>query len=109
MEFVFSYGTLQRSEVQLKLFGRSLRGWEDKLEGYKTAEIEIDDQLFLARCEGTRQLTAVVSSGDAISGMAFEITQDELEMIDQYEPRNYKRFSVTLHSGKQAWIYLKVG
>ncbi|MBK8467033.1 MAG: gamma-glutamylcyclotransferase [Chloracidobacterium sp.] len=106
MEYLFSYGTLQKSETQLELFGRLLNGWSDTLEGYKTAEIAIDDAVFLTR-EGSRQLTAVASSGDKIYGMIFEISAEELERVDRYEPGNYERIKVTLRSGKQAWIYLK--
>ena len=107
MEYIFSYGTLQKSEVQLRLFGRPLRGWEDTLEGFKTSDIEIDDERFLAGGGGRRQLTAVASSGDAISGMVFEIPSSELALTDRYEPNNYERIAVTLNSGKQAWLYLQ--
>lgn len=105
MEYLFSYGTLQKSEVQLKLFGRFLKGTEDILEGYETADIEIDDPMFLEK-EGSRQLTAVASSDGKIDGMVFEITTEELAIVDRYEPENYKRITVELNSGKQAWLYL---
>lgn len=106
MEYLFSYGTLQKNETQLELFGRLLNGWSDTLEGYKTAEITIDDAVFLAK-EGSQQLTAETSSGEKIDGMIFEISLEEIEMVDRYEPDNYERIKVTLSSKKQAWIYLK--
>ena len=106
MELLFSYGTLQKSETQLELFGRHLRGWTDVLEGFTTAEIEIDDEEFLAKGEGSKQLTAVAYSGGVINGMVFEITPEEIAMIDEYEPHNYERIVVTLRSGKRAWLYL---
>jgi gamma-glutamylcyclotransferase (GGCT)/AIG2-like uncharacterized protein YtfP len=105
MQYLFSYGTLQKSEVQLKLFGRLLEGSKDILEGYKTADIVITDAAFLTK-EESRQLTAVVSSDDMILGMVFEISSEDLAIVDRYEPSNYERISVTLRSGKQAWLYL---
>ena len=104
MEYLFSYGTLQKTETQLKLFGRVLNGGNDTLEGYKTANILIEDEVFLAE-EGSQQLTAVASIGDKIDGMVFAITSEELVMTDRYEPENYERVAVKLCSGKQAWLY----
>ena len=105
MEYLFSYGTLQKGEVQLKLFGRFLNGSKDILDGFKTADIVITDAVFLSK-EESRQLTAVISSDDVIDGMVFEISSEELAMVDRYEPNNYERISVALRSGKQAWLYL---
>lgn len=105
MQYLFSYGTLQKSETQLKLLGRLLKGSNDTLKGYKTANIVIEDKLFLT-IEGSQQLSAVVSSGDKIDGMVFEVSSEEIDMVDQYEPSNYERINVTLRSGKQAWLYL---
>lgn len=105
MEYLFSYGTLQKSETQLKLFGRLLNGGNDTLKGYKTANIVIEDAVFLTK-EGNQQLTAVASSGDKIDGMVFEVSSEEIEMVDRYEPENYTKISVILESGKTAWLWL---
>lgn len=105
MEYLFSYGTLQKSETQLKLFGRVLKGGNDTLRGYKMANIVIEDKAFLTK-EGSRQLTAVASRNDKIDGMVFEVSFEEIEMIDRYEPENYERILVKLDSGKTAWLWL---
>lgn len=107
-EYLFSYGTLQKAEVQLKLFGRLLNGTKDSLSGYKTSEVEISDEAFLARGEQSKQLTIVVSDGDHLDGMVFEVAADELTRTDKYEPAEYSRVEVMLVSGKIAWIYLKI-
>lgn len=107
MAYLFSYGTLQRSETQLRLFGRLLRGASDTLKGYKTADIVIADETFLAK-EESRQLTAMASDGDEVNGKVFEVTTEELAMIDRYEPENYERILVKLDSGKDAWLYVAV-
>ncbi len=109
-EYLFSYGTLQKTEVQIKLFGRLLVGTKDILKGYKISSIEITDELFLAIGEDKFQLTLIPSKDDAdiIEGTVFEIWKAELLLADKYEPENYKRVKVVLQSGKEAWIYTAV-
>ena len=43
MEKLFSYGTLQQTEVQIETFGRELYGIKDALVGYTVGEVEITD------------------------------------------------------------------
>lgn len=109
-EHLFSYGTLQKVEVQLKLFGRILEGTTEVLKGYRTQSIEIKDEAFLAGGNSKNQLTIVHTSNenDYIEGSVFKLTSDELQMADKYEPGNYKRIGVECESGKKAWIYLAV-
>ena len=106
-ENLFSYGTLQRDDVQLELFGRLLHGTKDILKNYKIASIEIKDESFLAKGEERFQKTLVISEDDAdfIEGTIFELSAKELSLADTYEPDNYHRIQVTLQSGKEAWIY----
>ena len=47
MECLFSYGTLQQKNVQLKNFGRILDGFKDVLQKYILKEIEITDESVL--------------------------------------------------------------
>ena len=105
-ENLFSYGTLQKEKVQLELFGRLLNGAKDILGGYKLSPVEIKDASFLAKGEDKYQLTLVPSKGDAVEGMVFEISEEELLLADKYEPENYKRIKVTLESGKEASVYV---
>jgi gamma-glutamylcyclotransferase (GGCT)/AIG2-like uncharacterized protein YtfP len=109
-EQLFSYGTLQKKEVQIKLFGRILHGVADTLEGYEVCTIEIRDESFLSKGEGKYQQTLVISKdkNDQIKGTVFEITEEELLLADKYEPDNYTRIKVILESGKEAWIYVAV-
>lgn len=107
MEKLFSYGTLQKDSVQLKLFGRLLNGTKDILEGYKISSIEIKDEAFLAKGEEKFQKTLTPSNdnADIVEGTALEISMEELLLADSYEPNNYQRIKVRLQSGKEAWIY----
>ncbi len=107
-EYLFSYGTLQRDNVQLELFGRLLIGAKDILKGHKTFSIEITDELFLSKGEQQGQLTAVISNNksDAIEGTVFEISEEELRRADEYEPDGYTRIKMKLESGNEAWVYM---
>ncbi|MEO7922692.1 MAG: gamma-glutamylcyclotransferase family protein [Chitinophagaceae bacterium] len=107
-EWLFSYGTLQKEEVQIKLFGRLLHGEKDSLPGYRLAAVEVKDEKFLAGKEEKVQRTALPSENKAarIEGMIFELSPREILQADSYEPEEYKRTEVTLSSGKKAWIYL---
>lgn len=107
-EYLFSYGTLQKENVQLKLFKRLLIGTKDILPGYKTSSIEIKDKTFLSKGEQNIQQTAIPSNdkNDTIEGTVFEISTTELLIADKYEPGNYKRIKVKLLSGKKVWIYV---
>lgn len=107
-ENLFSYGTLQRIDVQLELFGRLLHGAKDVLRDYKIDSIEITDESFLAKGEDKFQWTLVPSKGDRVEGTVFEISADELLLADSYEPDNYRRIKITLQSGTKAWIYVAV-
>lgn len=106
--YLFSYGTLQKEEVQNALFGRTLQGWPDVLKGFKISTIEITDEAFLLKGEEKYQKTLTTSHtpNDFVEGTVFEITEEELLTADQYEPANYQRVNVVLRSGKNAWIYL---
>lgn len=106
-ENLFSYGTLQKENVQLELFGRLLKGTKDVLKGYKVSPIELKDETF-STTPGETYLVAIPSHNrnDSIEGVAYEMTPDEILLADRYEPEEYKRISVVLESGKNAWIYI---
>lgn len=46
------------------------------------------------------------NGNDFVEGMVFEISGEELLQADKYEVEDYRRISVTLESGKKAWIYI---
>ncbi len=108
-QLLFSYGTLQLAKVQLETFGRVLNGADDFLKGFELKMIEIKDEIVLQKSEQQFHPMAIVStnSDSLITGIVFEITNEELLQSDQYEVDSYKRVSVILGSGKNAWIYIK--
>ena len=95
---LFSYGTLQKDKVQLQLFGRLLNGSKEILNGYRLSSTEIKDETFISKDEPEYQLTAIPSNDDTdiIEGMMFEISKQELLIVDDYEPDNYKKITVSL-------------
>jgi SAM-dependent methyltransferase len=109
MPRVFSYGTLQRDEVQLATFGRVLRGRPDALPSYELTRIPVLDPRMVAAA-GFAAHANVTFNGDGTSqvpGVVFELTDAELDAVDPYEAAvGYQRRKVTLASGTAAWVYL---
>ena len=108
MIHLFTYGTLQQEGVQLSSFGRLLKGAPDALPGWKREMVEITDPDVLAK-SGMRFHPIIVPGGacDEVTGMVFEITEDELASADRYEVSDYKRVAARLKSGTEAWVYVK--
>ena len=108
MPLLFSYGTLQLEVVQRTTFGRLLDGQPDELVGFAQALIRIKDPQTIA-LSGKADHVIVKFNGrndSRVRGMVFEITASELAKADRYEAAEYQRISVTLASGKQAWVYV---
>jgi gamma-glutamylcyclotransferase (GGCT)/AIG2-like uncharacterized protein YtfP len=106
---VFSYGTLQNKKVQIANFGRELTGREDALPGYARRMVAIDPRVVALSGESHHANVEPSSNQeDAVSGTVFEITEQELAAADKYEEvAEYRRISVTLRSGDQAWVYVR--
>jgi len=98
MPFVFSYGSLQRPEVQRSTFGRELEGRADELPNYELGQ------------KGPHTNIILNGRGDSrVAGTVFEITDAELLATDRYEAAdNYGRIGVVLASGRQAWVYVSM-
>jgi hypothetical protein len=111
MPLLFSYGTLREKTVQVSLFGRPLHGRADELVGFEQSWIEIEDPEFAAE-SGTRH-HAIVRRTDRpdsrVRGIVFEVSEDELEKADRYEPAGYARIRGRLASGEEAWVYAASG
>ena len=100
MPLLFSYGTLQRDDVQRSTFGRLLTGQKDELRGFEQSPVIIDGGTY-----ATIQFNGNEES--RVAGVVFEITESELARADEYEGDfYYKRIVVTLASGKEAWVYV---
>jgi gamma-glutamylcyclotransferase (GGCT)/AIG2-like uncharacterized protein YtfP len=107
---LFSYGTLQNRNVQIASFGRELKGRPDVLPGYVRRMVAMADPDVVALSGEAYHPNAEASSNpeDAVAGTVFEVTERELAAADQYEQAGgYRRISVTLRSGSQAWVYVR--
>ena len=107
-QYLFSYGTLQREDLQLKLYGRILEREADYLQGFLLKRIKITDEKFLSTGESDWQNTLCETNdiNDNVPGTVLSLTTDELAITDAYEPNGYRRITVTLRSGKKAWLYI---
>ncbi|MCY4465183.1 MAG: gamma-glutamylcyclotransferase [Chloroflexi bacterium] len=97
MEKLFAYGTLCDPATQERLLGRLLGdGVPDTLRGY-----------MLSRLRGIHDDYTIVQpkAGSTVSGRLYEVTHEELELLDTYEGDAYQRVSVTLMSKTRAWLY----
>ena len=109
MPLLFSYGSLQQEETQLSTFGRKLDGEKDQLVGYEPSLVVIADPAVAARLHRTHH-DNVTSTGDDwsnVQGTVFEVADAELALADTFEAQfDYKRITVSLASGKDAWVYV---
>ena len=107
-ENLFTYGTLQKEETQLRLFGRTLNGVADILEDYTVSSIKAFDATFFATDVDKIQNTLVPTGvcGDFVEGVVYEISAEELRLVETHQPRNFRRMKVKLKSGNEAWIFL---
>ena len=107
MPLLFSYGTLREAGVQRALFGRELAGQPDELVGFERRVVEVRDAAFVA-ASGRAQHAIVRFTGHEdhrVAGIALELTEQELEHADHYEPAGYRRVRARLASGREAWVY----
>lgn len=108
MPYLFSYGTLQKEQVQLETFGRILQGKKDVLSGYKLNMLEIADPEVL-RKSGQKYHPVLEFSGNAddeIEGVLFEVTEAEILQADEYEVDDYQRIETIFKSGNKGFIYV---
>ena len=108
-EKLFSYGTLQLEDVQIKNFGRKLESKADTLSQYLIKDCLIEDKN-VVNLSGVEVHPIACFTGninDLIHGRVFEITSQELHNADKYEVSDYKRVKCKLLSGVEAWVYIK--
>jgi hypothetical protein len=106
--WLFSYGTLRQSEVQMALFGRRLEEEADSLIGFRIDTIEIaePDIVNLSGKATHLILRRSSESTEAIHGVALAVSETDLAIADDYEGENYQRILVTLRSGRAGFVYV---
>ncbi|MDO4637657.1 MAG: gamma-glutamylcyclotransferase family protein [Lautropia sp.] len=108
MERLFSYGTLQQTEVQAATFGRLLEGRPDSIVGFRQELLTIRDPDVVALSGKTHHPILLPSGNvaDTVSGTVFLVTPEELAHADRYEVSDYRRERVPLLGGGHAWAYI---
>ncbi|PZX93129.1 gamma-glutamylcyclotransferase [Flavobacterium aquariorum] len=109
MPLLFSYGTLQKEQVQIETFGRLLKGEKDSLMGYELKMMEITDPEVLRKSR--QKFHPIIefsgNKNNEVEGMLFEVTDEEITNADDYEVDDYKRIETSFKSGKVGFIYVK--
>ncbi len=98
MQKLFTYGTLKDPETQMQLLGRTLgEGVADTLRGYR-----------LAKLTGIHYVYTIIQpwAGGTVDGLVFDIGEDELTQLDEYEGDAYQRVSARTVSKTRAWVYV---
>jgi hypothetical protein len=110
-ELPFSYGTLRQPDVQLSTFGRELDGPPDAIVGYDLEYVTITDPHVIATSGSDLHPIPKPTNrpGAAVEGTVFAISTAELAAADEYEVDDYRRITVPLRSGDQAWVYVFAG
>ena len=109
MDYLFSYGTLQDKAVQIATFGRQVEGSPDALIGFRQDWVEITDPYVLKTSGKTHHpiVTQTDNPDDKVPGTVFALSPEDIARDDEYEVDDYMRASVSLASGKTAWLYVK--
>lgn len=103
---VFSYGTLQQTQVQVATFGRVVNTVPDDLPGHRLGWVQIRDQHVVATSGSDRHPIVEPAEPQArVTGSVLTLTAEELAAADTYEVESYQRIGVTLASGRSAWVY----
>jgi gamma-glutamylcyclotransferase (GGCT)/AIG2-like uncharacterized protein YtfP len=110
-ELLFSYGTLREPDVQRATFGREIDGRPDAIVGYHLDYVTITDPHVIATSGSDRHpiLKPTDRADAAVEGMVFEISEADLAAADEYEVDDYRRITVPLRSGGEAWVYVFAG
>ena len=110
-ELLFSYGTLRQPDVQRATFGREIDGRPDAIVGYHLDYVTITDPHVIATSGSDRHpiLKPTDRADAAVEGVVFEISEADLAAADEYEVDDYRRITVPLRSGGEAWAYVFAG
>ncbi|WP_307451192.1 MULTISPECIES: gamma-glutamylcyclotransferase family protein [Microbacterium] len=108
VERLFTYGSLQASDVQLDTFGRLIAGRDDTLPGFRLDDVDgIDGRSNpSSHTDRHRVLRHTGDAHDRVFGVVLPLSPEELEAADEYLLAGLRRASVTLASGLTAWVYV---
>ena len=97
---IFAYGTLYDKDVQLSEFGTHFHVEDDMdyIRGYDIIDVKMSGKYYKV---------AIESGTTLVAGSIIHIPDSYLELIDQYEGKEYERISVKTLSGVDCQMYVK--
>jgi gamma-glutamylaminecyclotransferase len=105
MPYLFVYGSLKRG---FKQHDRHMKGARF-LAATRTREAAYTLLAVLDPDATDHYPTLALGGACHIQGEVYEIGEDTLKMLDEYEGENYRRITVPLESGQEAIAYLYEG
>ena len=86
-------------------------GTPDAIVGYDLDYVTITDPHVIATSGSDRHpiLKPTDRADAAVEGMVFAISEADLAAADEYEVDDYRRITVPLRSGGEAWVYVFAG
>ena len=99
MKKIFAYGTLLDPVVQMEVLGRTETGTFAVVDGYRV--------LYDYEVNGVEYPIAIKDSTSKVLGKFFDITDEDLSLIDEYETNDYIRKIVKTTEGIEAHMYVK--
>jgi hypothetical protein len=108
VRYIFSYGTLQDPKVQAAVFGRRVPLLPDQLPGFTLDRVRILDADVIAKSGSDEHpiLRRSSAPGASVVGSALAIEPEDIAKADAYEVADYRRITVTLASGRNAYVYV---
>lgn len=98
-EKLFVYGTLRFKRYQNEALGKVVDGKKAELAGYKRFTITLN---------GESYFVIIPSEKYVVHGLLLEISEQDLQILDDYEEDIYERKKVRLRDGTSAWAYIFV-
>ena len=100
MRNLFTYGTLQKHDVQQELVGTVQDGVVEAIEGYVVVNDYFVDDDFYPR------LTPFLNG--IVYGRVMQFDDEQIAILDEYESEAYERVVVHTKSGKEVEVYMPV-
>lgn len=94
---LFTYGELQRTDVQIKIFGKEIPGTVDSISNW----IILNEFQ-----EGTNYLQLASQPSGIVFGKIIDLTEDQIQILDKYE-KAYFRCTLKTDSGILVETYIK--
>ena len=95
--FIFVYGTLMDDSVRTNVLGKNITGKNDSLSNFRLKKHSVL----------TSYPVVEKNDGNNVTGIVFEVDNNDLINLDRYESNYYRREIVTLDSGVNSMVYVE--